>query len=87
MKYGDKKDDKGSLFIKNLGYLKEDIGLEILMWQLFIFVVKLEKKGLKIYMTWLKTNKLYTKLFWSTLNKSYDQVIYLALNKQQAPHK
>jgi len=35
------------------------IGLEILMWQLFIFVVKLEKKGLKIYMTWLKTNKLY----------------------------
>lgn len=30
MKYGDKKDDKGSLFIKNLGYLKEDIGLEIL---------------------------------------------------------
>ena len=35
------------------------IGLEILMWQLFIFVVKLEKKALKIYMTWLKTNKLY----------------------------
>ena len=35
------------------------LGLEILMWQLFIFVVKLEKKGLKIYMTWLKTNKLY----------------------------
>ena len=35
------------------------IGLEILMWQLFILVVKLEKKGLKIYMTWLKTNKLY----------------------------
>ncbi len=30
MKYGDKKDDNGSLFIKNLGYLKEDIGLEIL---------------------------------------------------------
>ena len=30
MKYGDKKDDKGSLFIKNLGYLKEDIGLEII---------------------------------------------------------
>ena len=35
------------------------IGLEILIWQLFIFVVKLEKKSLKIYMTWLKTNKLY----------------------------
>ena len=35
------------------------VGLEILMWQLFILVVKLEKKGLKIYLTWLKTNKLY----------------------------
>ena len=35
------------------------IGLEILMWQLFILVVKLEKKGFKIYTTWLKTNKLY----------------------------
>ena len=30
IKYGDKKDGNGSLFIKNLGYLKEDIGLEIL---------------------------------------------------------
>ena len=30
MKYGDKKDEKGSLFIKNLGYLKEDIHLELL---------------------------------------------------------
>ena len=29
------------------------------MWQLFILVVKLEKKGFKIYTTWLKTNKLY----------------------------
>ncbi|MBQ8997911.1 MAG: hypothetical protein IJ086_04365, partial [Clostridium sp.] len=35
------------------------IGLEILMWQLFILVVKLEKKGFKIYTRWLKTNKLY----------------------------
>ena len=35
------------------------VGLEILMWQLFIVIVKLEKKALKIYMTWLKTNKLY----------------------------
>ncbi len=30
MKYGDKKSDEGSLFIKNLGYLKEDIHLELL---------------------------------------------------------
>ena len=30
MKYGDKKDDKGSLFIKNLSYLKEDICSEVL---------------------------------------------------------
>lgn len=30
MKYGDKKDEKGSLFIKNLSYLKEDIGSELL---------------------------------------------------------
>ena len=35
------------------------IGLEILMWQLFIAIVKLEKKAIKTYMTWLKTNKLY----------------------------
>ena len=35
------------------------IGLEILMWQLFIVVVRLEKKALKAYITWLKTNKLY----------------------------
>ena len=35
------------------------VGLEILMWQLFILIVKLEKKAFKIYMTWLKTNKLY----------------------------
>jgi uncharacterized membrane protein len=35
------------------------VGLEILMWQLFILIIKLEKKALKIYMTWLKTNKLY----------------------------
>ncbi len=30
MKYGDKKTEKGSLFVKNLGYLKEDIHLELL---------------------------------------------------------
>ena len=30
MKYGDKKTDEGSLFIKNLGYLKEDIHLELI---------------------------------------------------------
>lgn len=30
MKFGDKKTDKGSLFVKNLGYLKEDIHLELL---------------------------------------------------------
>ena len=35
------------------------IGFEILIWQLFIIVVRLEKKAFKIYVTWLKTNKLY----------------------------
>ena len=35
------------------------IGFEILIWQLFIIVVRLEKKAFKIYLTWLKTNKLY----------------------------
>lgn len=30
MKYGDKKTKEGSLFIKNLGYLKEDINIHIL---------------------------------------------------------
>ena len=35
------------------------IGFEILVWQLFIIVVRLEKKAFKIYVTWLKTNKLY----------------------------
>ena len=35
------------------------IGFEILIWQLFIVVVRLEKKAFKIYVTWLKTNKLY----------------------------
>ena len=30
MKYGDKKTKEGSLFVKNLGYLKEDIHLELL---------------------------------------------------------
>lgn len=30
MKYGDKKVEKGSLFVANLGYLKEDIHLELL---------------------------------------------------------
>lgn len=35
------------------------IGFEILIWQLFITVVRLEKKAFKIYVTWPKTNKLY----------------------------
>lgn len=35
------------------------IGFEILIWQLFIIVVRLEKKAFKIYVTWPKTNKLY----------------------------
>jgi uncharacterized membrane protein len=35
------------------------IGLEILIWQLFIKVLKLEKKIIKKYCTWLKTNQLY----------------------------
>ena len=35
------------------------IGFEILIWQLFIAVVKLEKKLFKIYITWIKTNQLY----------------------------
>ena len=35
------------------------IGFEILIWQLFIIVVRLEKKAFKIYVTWLKKNKLY----------------------------
>ncbi len=35
------------------------IGFEILIWQLFIAVVKLEKKAIKEYVTWLKTNQLY----------------------------
>lgn len=30
IKYGDKKTDTGSLFVKNLGYLKEDINIQIL---------------------------------------------------------
>ena len=35
------------------------IGLEILLWQLFIAIFKLEKKAVKIYLTWIKTNQLY----------------------------
>lgn len=35
------------------------IGFEILIWQLFITVVKIERKAVKIYITWLKTNQLY----------------------------
>ena len=35
------------------------IGLEILMWQLFIAIVKLEQRIVKIYITWIKTNQLY----------------------------
>ena len=35
------------------------IGFEILIWQLFIAVVRLEKKAFKIYITWIKTNQLY----------------------------
>lgn len=30
MKYGDKKTEDGSLFVKNLGYLKEDINIQLL---------------------------------------------------------
>ena len=33
------------------------IGFEILIWQLFIAVVRLEKKAFKIYITWIKTNQ------------------------------
>ncbi len=35
------------------------IGFEILIWQLFIAVVNLERKVFKIYITWLRTNQLY----------------------------
>lgn len=35
------------------------IGLEILLWQLFIAIFKLEKRAVKIYLTWIKTNQLY----------------------------
>lgn len=35
------------------------IGFEILIWQLFIIVIRLEKKAFKIYITWIKTNNLY----------------------------
>ena len=35
------------------------VGFEILIWQLFIAVVKLEKTVFKTYKTWLKTNQLY----------------------------
>ena len=35
------------------------VGFEILIWQLFIAVVKLEKTAFKTYKTWLKTNQLY----------------------------
>ena len=35
------------------------IGLEILLWQLFIAIFKLEKRAVKIYLNWIKTNQLY----------------------------
>lgn len=35
------------------------IGFEILIWQLFIAVVKLEKKAIKVYTRWIRTNQLY----------------------------
>ena len=35
------------------------IGLEILLWQLFIAIFKLEKRAVKIYLTWIRTNQLY----------------------------
>ena len=35
------------------------IGLEILLWQLFMFILKLEKRARKIYLTWIRTNQLY----------------------------
>ena len=35
------------------------IGFEILIWQLFIIIIRLEKKAFKIYKTWIKTNNLY----------------------------
>ncbi|WP_296644440.1 DUF1700 domain-containing protein [Romboutsia sp. 13368] len=35
------------------------IGFEILIWQLFIAVVSLEKKAFRRYKTWLETNQLY----------------------------
>lgn len=35
------------------------IGLEILLWQLFIAILNLEKRAVKIYLTWIKTNQLY----------------------------
>ena len=35
------------------------IGLEILIWQLFIAIFNLEKRAVKIYFTWIRTNQLY----------------------------
>ena len=35
------------------------IGFEILIWQLFIAVISLEKKAFRIYKRWLETNQLY----------------------------
>lgn len=35
------------------------IGFEILIWQLFIAVISLEKKVFRRYKTWLETNQLY----------------------------
>ena len=37
------------------------IGFEILIWQLFIIIIRLEKKAFKIYKTWIKTNNIYIK--------------------------
>lgn len=35
------------------------IGFEILIWQLFIAVLKLERKTAKVYTRWIRTNQLY----------------------------
>lgn len=35
------------------------IGLEILLWQLFVIVIRLVKKAKKMYANWLDINGLY----------------------------
>ena len=49
------------------------IGFEILIWQLFIIVIRLEKKAFKIYKTWIKTNNLY--IDGSIRKEKYDESI------------